>query len=253
MAPAFDPLRRDPDRRLLLGQPVGAGRWRHYFPARRIHPDRPVDPDDRDRTHRYPPPRPLVDVPVVDRRRRHLDQRRDLRRLAAAGNVRSHCDDRPHVDAGAASLRCLQDRDRDDSCRPGDARCPLWVPVEEECKPPRGVADHEAGVRWRGQRGTTVRSAQRRSARVVGSDPCRRDDTPDRSRSGSSVRRKPILSERDLLLDRHQWRDHDARTPSGSPRDRPLPRHHRHPVARVNALFSWCRSPVSGSASMGAG
>ena len=60
-------------------------------------------------------------------------------------------DDRPLVHAGAASLRCLQDRDRDDSCRPGSARCPLWLPVEQECKSPRGLADHEARLRWQGE------------------------------------------------------------------------------------------------------
>ena len=122
------------------------------------------------------PPRPVVVVPVVDRRRRHLDQRRYLQRVAAAGNVRPHRDNGPLVHAASASLRCLQDRARDDRCRPGITRCPIWLPVEQERKLPRGPTDHEARVRGRGQRGKTVRSAQRRSARVVGSDPCRSDD-----------------------------------------------------------------------------
>ena len=88
-----------------------------------------------------------------------------------------------------------------------------------------------------GQRGKTVRSAQRRSARVVGSVPCRSDDIPDRSRPGGPVRRNPLLSGTDRSLDRHQVRDHGVRTPTGSIRDRPIPRHHRRPVARVDALF----------------
>ena len=45
----------------------------------------------------------------------------------------------------------------------------------------------------------TVRSAQRRSARVGGSDPCRSDDSPDRSRLGGPVRRNPLLSGTDQL------------------------------------------------------
>ena len=62
----------------------------------------------------------------------------------------------------------------------------------------RGNTDHEARIRCRTRQ---LRSAQCRSARVVGSHPCRSDDTPSGSRLGDPVHREPNLSGRDLSLD----------------------------------------------------
>ena len=187
MGRSLDPLGGGPDRRHLLRQRVDAGRWRHPRSAQRTHSGSIVGPDHRARN--------LVALLLV----RWWSFRwwieddaiwtsggifNKWRRRVTFGHIVTIDRSSTPVRRLFGASRVAMETTAVDQAAPDVL---FGYLSNKNGRPPRRSADREARVRRQGgERGKTVRSAQRRPARVVGTDPCRSNDAPGRSRPGRS-------------------------------------------------------------------